>query len=109
MTAFALCCPRVFPRPFHLLGAAGEGPGWSRRSHDDPTLPRARLPTEDDRSTTTLASDELIVELDVPHPDASVYLKAMDRRRWAFALIGVAAARFGDEVRFGLAGVAPIP
>jgi len=68
-----------------------------------------RLPTEDDRSTTTLANDELIVELDVPQPDASVYLKAMDRRRWAFALVGVAAARFGDEVSFGLAGVAPIP
>jgi xanthine dehydrogenase YagS FAD-binding subunit len=68
-----------------------------------------RLPTEDDRATTTLANDELIVELDVPRPDASVYLKAMDRRRWAFALVGVAAARFGDDVRFGLAGVAPIP
>ena len=64
---------------------------------------------KDDRSTTTLATDELIVELDVPRPDASVYLKAMDRRRWAFALVGVAAARFGDDVRFGLAGVAPIP
>jgi xanthine dehydrogenase YagS FAD-binding subunit len=68
-----------------------------------------RLPTEDDRSTTTLAADELIVELAVPRPDASVYLKAMDRKRWAFALVGVAAARFGDDVRLGLAGVAPIP
>ena len=68
-----------------------------------------RLPTEDDRSTTTLAKDELIVDLDVPRPDASAYLKAMDRQRWSFALVGVAAARFGDEVRFGLAGVAPIP
>jgi xanthine dehydrogenase YagS FAD-binding subunit len=68
-----------------------------------------RLPSEDDRSTTTLAPDELIVELEVPRPDASVYLKAMDRRRWAFAIVGVAAARFGDDVRFGLAGVAPIP
>jgi xanthine dehydrogenase YagS FAD-binding subunit len=68
-----------------------------------------RLPTEDDRSTTTLAANELIVELDVPRPDASVYLKAMDRKRWAFALVGVAAARFGDDVRLGLAGVAPIP
>jgi xanthine dehydrogenase YagS FAD-binding subunit len=68
-----------------------------------------RLPTEDDRSTTTLAPDELIVELDVPQPDVSVYLKAMDRQRWSFALVGVAAARFGGDVRFGLAGVAPIP
>jgi xanthine dehydrogenase YagS FAD-binding subunit len=68
-----------------------------------------RLPTDDDRSTTTLEPDELIVELDVPRPDASVYLKQMDRRRWAFAIVGVAAARFADDVRFGVAGVAPIP
>jgi len=68
-----------------------------------------RLPTEDDRSTTTLEPDELILELEVPRPDASTYLKAMDRRRWSFALVGVAAARFGDDVRFGFAGVAPIP
>jgi len=68
-----------------------------------------RLPTEDDRSTTTLEPDEVIVELEVPQPDASVYLKAMDRQRWAFALVGVAAARFGEDVRLGLAGVAPIP
>jgi xanthine dehydrogenase YagS FAD-binding subunit len=68
-----------------------------------------RLPTEDDHATTTLASDELILELDVPEPDASTYLKAMDRQRWSFALVGVAAARFGAETRIGLAGVAPIP
>jgi xanthine dehydrogenase YagS FAD-binding subunit len=68
-----------------------------------------RLPTEDDRETTTLANDELILELDVPQPDSSVYLKAMDRQRWSFALVGVAAARFGTETRIGLAGVAPIP
>ena len=68
-----------------------------------------RLPTDEDRDLVALEPDELILELDVPAPDASTYLKAMDRRRWAFPLVGVAAARFGDEVRFGLAGVAPIP
>jgi xanthine dehydrogenase YagS FAD-binding subunit len=68
-----------------------------------------RLPTADDRRTTTLAPDELILELDVPQPDASTYLKAMDRRKWAFPLVGVAAARTGDAIRIGLAGVAPIP
>jgi hypothetical protein len=26
----------------------------------------------------------------------------MDRRRWSFALVGVAAARFGDETSSGL-------
>jgi xanthine dehydrogenase YagS FAD-binding subunit len=68
-----------------------------------------RLPTEDDRSTTTLEPGELILELDVPAPDASVYLKAMDRAAFTFALVGVAAARFGTEIRLALAGVAPVP
>ena len=68
-----------------------------------------RLPTEDDRSLTTLANDELIVELDVPRPDASTYLKAMDRQRWSFALIGVAAARTAEGTRIALAGAAPVP
>jgi xanthine dehydrogenase YagS FAD-binding subunit len=68
-----------------------------------------RLPTGDNRSLTTLAPDELILQLDVPVPDASTYLKAMDRRKWSFPIVGVGAARFGDEVRIALAGVAPIP
>ena len=68
-----------------------------------------RLPSADDRSTTTLGRDELILEVDVPAPEASTYLKAMDRRKWAFPLVGVAAARSGTEIRVALAGVAPIP
>jgi xanthine dehydrogenase YagS FAD-binding subunit len=68
-----------------------------------------RLPTDDDRDVTTLARDELILEIDVTTPDASTYLKAMDRRKWAFPIVGVAAARFGNEIRTALAGVAPIP
>jgi xanthine dehydrogenase YagS FAD-binding subunit len=68
-----------------------------------------RLPTLDDRRTTSLAQDELILELEVPEVEASTYLKAMDRARWAFALVGVAAARAGGETRVALAGAAPIP
>ncbi|MEQ4208906.1 FAD binding domain-containing protein [Actinopolymorpha sp. B9G3] len=68
-----------------------------------------RLPTDDNRSNTTLRRGELILELDVPRPDASTYLKAMDRARYAFPLVGVAAVRRGDDVRIALAGVAPIP
>jgi xanthine dehydrogenase YagS FAD-binding subunit len=68
-----------------------------------------RLPTEDDRSTTTLAPDELILELEVPAADASTYLKAMDRRKWAFPLVGVAAVRTDIGIRMAVAGVAPIP
>ncbi len=68
-----------------------------------------RLPTEDNRSVTTLEPGELIVELEVPQPEASTYLKAMDRTRFTFALVGVAAVRFGGETRLALAGAAPIP
>ena len=90
-----------------------------------------RLPTEDDRDVTALERGELILELEVPRPEASVYVKAMDRARWAFPLVGVAAARFETDaraaaepahrqsgiasgasaggVRIALAGVAPIP
>jgi xanthine dehydrogenase YagS FAD-binding subunit len=68
-----------------------------------------RLPTPDDPRMTTLAPDELILQLDVPRADASTYLKAMDRQRWSFPIVGVAAARFGAEVRLALSGVAPVP
>ena len=68
-----------------------------------------RLPTDDDRGVTALEPGELILEVHVPPPQASVYLKAMDRQKWAFALVGVAAARSPAGVRIGLAGVAPIP
>jgi xanthine dehydrogenase YagS FAD-binding subunit len=78
-------------------------------SREVPVADLYRLPTDDDRDVVGLERGELILELDVPRPDASVYLKAMDRKRYAFALVGVAAARLGDEVRVALAGVAPIP
>jgi xanthine dehydrogenase YagS FAD-binding subunit len=68
-----------------------------------------RLPSDDNRDIVTLDYDEVILDLEVPTPDASTYLKAADRQKWAFPLVGVAAARFGDDVRLGLAGVAPIP
>jgi xanthine dehydrogenase YagS FAD-binding subunit len=69
-----------------------------------------RLPTEDDRDVTVLEPGEVILELDVPRPEASTYLKAMDRARWAFPLVGVAVARFEtDAPKLALAGVAPIP
>jgi xanthine dehydrogenase YagS FAD-binding subunit len=68
-----------------------------------------RLPTEDDRDVTTLEPGELILELDVPQPEASTYLKAMERRRWSFPIVGVAAARSAEGTRIVLAGVAPIP
>jgi xanthine dehydrogenase YagS FAD-binding subunit len=68
-----------------------------------------RLPTDADRNVTTLAPDELIVEIELAMPEASTYLKAMDRRKWSFPIVGVAAARFDTDTRIALAGVAPIP
>jgi xanthine dehydrogenase YagS FAD-binding subunit len=68
-----------------------------------------RLPTDDDSRTTTLEPGELLLEVEVPPAERSVYLKAMDRKRWAFPLVGVAAVRSGGTTRIALAGVAPIP
>jgi xanthine dehydrogenase YagS FAD-binding subunit len=68
-----------------------------------------RLPTNDDRDVVALEPGELILGVEVPRPDASTYLKAMDRQRFSFPLVGVAAARFGADVRLALAGAAPIP
>src|SRR5204862_264156 len=65
--------------------------------------------TAENRDVVALEPDELVLEVDVPTPDASVYLKAMDRKKWSFPLVGVAAARFGDRVSYALSGVAPIP
>ena len=74
-------------------------------------------PKEDRRRETTLAEDELVLSLTVP-PLAdgarNTYLKAMDRKVWAFALVGVAVSlrmvndRIADA-RVVLSGVAPIP
>jgi len=68
-----------------------------------------RLPGDGDRSTTTLEDGELLLEVELPAVEASVYLKAMDRKRWSFPQVGVAVARTGDETRIALAGVAPTP
>ena len=68
-----------------------------------------RLPTEEARDVVALEDGELILRIRYEQPNASTYLKAMDRRAWSFALVGVGAARFGDAVRIALAGAAPIP
>jgi xanthine dehydrogenase YagS FAD-binding subunit len=85
------------------LVALGATVRTSRR--ELPVAELYRLPTEDDRRTTTLDAGELILELDVPAAPRSVYLKAMDRKRWSFPIVGVAAT----PERIALAGVAPIP
>ena len=86
------------------------------------TLPIAEffaLPTEERRAETVVAGDELLLSVHIPAtPDGtrSTYLKAMDRKVWAFALVGVAAlmrvapdGRWIEDARLTLGGVAPIP
>jgi xanthine dehydrogenase YagS FAD-binding subunit len=90
------------------------GPGGER------TVPLTEFfapPTSDRRTENLLGEDELIISVRVPAPPAgtrSTYLKAMDRKVWAFAVVGVAAAlRTVDgkieHARLTLSGVAPIP
>jgi xanthine dehydrogenase YagS FAD-binding subunit len=67
------------------------------------------LPSDAERNITRLAPGELILEIELPPVDASVYLKAMDRKRWSFPQVGVAAARTATGTRIALSGVAPIP
>ena len=101
-------CASAHPSdPAAALLALGATVETTRRS-----LPLAelyRLPSESERDVVALEPGELVLWLDVPRPDASAYLKAMDRQRFAFPLVGVAAARTGDDVRIALAGAAPIP
>jgi xanthine dehydrogenase YagS FAD-binding subunit len=68
-----------------------------------------RVPTAEDRSTTVLEHGELLLDVEVPAWERSVYLKAMERKRFGFPLVGVAAARSGETTRVALAGVAPVP
>jgi xanthine dehydrogenase YagS FAD-binding subunit len=67
------------------------------------------LPSDEARDVTRLAPGELILEIELPPVEASVYLKAMDRKRWAFPQVGGAAARTAAGTRIALSGVAPIP
>ena len=85
------------------------GASMRTTAREIPVADLYRLPTDDDRELTSLESGELILELDVPAPDTSVYLKAMERQRYAFPLVGVAAARTAGTTRIALAGVAPVP
>jgi xanthine dehydrogenase YagS FAD-binding subunit len=101
-------CSSAHPSdPAAALLALGATIDTDRRTFDLVDL--YRLPTDDDRDVTTLDAGELILHVGYERPDASVYLKAMDRQRFSFPLVGVAAARYDHETRIALAGVAPIP
>jgi xanthine dehydrogenase YagS FAD-binding subunit len=66
---------------------------------------------------TILKPNELLTEIHVPIPSKNakgIFLKAMERKAWSFALVSVAAQlTFNkdrvEEARLVLGGVAPIP
>jgi xanthine dehydrogenase YagS FAD-binding subunit len=103
----SLCASAHPSDPAAALLALGAAVRTTRR--ELPLADLYRLPTEDDRDVVTLEPGELILELEVPQPEASTYVKAMERNRFSFAIVGVAAARTGGETRLALAGVAPVP
>jgi xanthine dehydrogenase YagS FAD-binding subunit len=69
------------------------------------------------RQETLIAPDELLVSVHIPQKvgeSRSIYLKAMDRKVWAFALVSVAMVLHLEQnkiadARIVLGGVAPIP
>lgn len=74
-------------------------------------------PSEERRREAVNAEDELIVALRIPPQGDgahSAYLKAMERKVWAFALVGVAVALHMEgnrvaDARLVLGGVANVP
>ncbi|HET8527612.1 MAG TPA: xanthine dehydrogenase family protein subunit M [Gaiellaceae bacterium] len=79
------------------------------------TLPLAelhRLPGDEPARDSVLERDELIVAVELPPlPLArrSAYRKVRERASFAFALVSVAAAYDGEDVRIALGGVAHTP
>jgi xanthine dehydrogenase YagS FAD-binding subunit len=82
------------------------------------TMPLADVfapPSDERRIETTLRPGEIITAFTLPAASGrSTYLKAMDRKTWAFALVGVAArikqeAGRISEARVVLGGVANVP
>lgn len=93
----------------HLHGADGER-----------TLPLEEFfipPTDERRRENVLQQTDVITSITIPNPSAtaqSTYLKAMDRKVWAFAQVGVGAMLVIEDqritgARLVLGGVAPTP
>ena len=89
-------------REGRITGAAASGACRS------PSSTGARAP--DHRSALQLARGELITAVELPAPpDASAYERAGERAAWSFALVGIAAARFGDTLRLAAIGLTNEP
>jgi xanthine dehydrogenase YagS FAD-binding subunit len=75
-----------------------------------PLLELYRRADEANRSTLALDAGEFVTTVVIARaPDASAYERAGERHAWSFALTGVAAARFGDELRVSAIGVSNLP
>jgi len=70
-----------------------------------------RLPGDDPSRDTALEPGDLIVGIELPPPLSGPqrYRKVRDRASFAFALVSLAAAVDGSEVRLALGGVAHVP
>lgn len=98
------------------LGASVEltGSGGSRTVPLDEFF---ALPEENRRTENVLGGDEIVTAVILPASSAgtrSTYLKAMDRKVWAFALVGIGVRLVVEngviaDARLALGGVAPIP
>jgi xanthine dehydrogenase YagS FAD-binding subunit len=74
-------------------------------------------PKASHRQMTVLSTGELVMEVQIPSPaehSSGIYLKAMDRKVWAFALVSVAAQLAWnkakvEDARIVLGGVAQTP
>ncbi|HYH12777.1 MAG TPA: xanthine dehydrogenase family protein subunit M [Thermomicrobiales bacterium] len=113
-------CVAVHPSDLATALVALDASITVRGAHGDRDVPLGDFfapPQEGRRTENTLAQDELIVAVTLPRPTGdtrSTYLKAMDRKVWAFALVGVGASvtMDGDAIsgaRLVLGGVAPVP
>jgi xanthine dehydrogenase YagS FAD-binding subunit len=77
-----------------------------------PAVELHRLPGDDPVHDTVLEADELIVAVELPALQvarSSTYRKVRERASFAFALVSVAAAYDGEDVRIALGGVAHRP
>jgi xanthine dehydrogenase YagS FAD-binding subunit len=113
-------CVAVHPSDPAVALAALDAEIVVRSDQGERTLPIPTLfafPAEDRRTETTLRPGELIVSIRLPAPaegTRSTYLKAMDRKVWAFALVAVAAVIRIESgkiahARLALGGVANVP
>jgi xanthine dehydrogenase YagS FAD-binding subunit len=103
-------CISVAPSDLAAALLALDASVVSNRRGAFPLADLYRRPQPDDRRTVMLEPGEFLTAVELPTaPDASAYARAGERAAWTFALVGVAAARFGEDVRLAAIGVANVP